>query len=67
MKTATQGYTIRTLRDGDKVAEVSLTAEQFSEYEAASQQPEGAITVDDLQGIVEFATELSGKTVVWIE
>lgn len=44
-------YTINRYRDGKEIGRVNLTAEQFAEYMAAAQQPEGLIALCDVPGV----------------
>ena len=48
MTTTTQTHTVRRYNDGKAIGSANLTSEQFTHYEAMSQQPEGLIRLGAL-------------------
>jgi hypothetical protein len=44
-------YTVREYNNASAIGEITLSDEQFAEYEAAAQQPEGLIEMGELLSI----------------
>ena len=62
-------YTITRYQDGEPLAEISMSRAEFAVYMRHAQQPEGAITLGGLRGLVSTAGEyddLPGEEVIFL-